>query len=102
MAATLPSNNGGAQFVVELGAHDPGNQPGALNRARVAPRRLAGRQFAAVLCLAVAAALVAGCSRTNQPSLDAPTASADEKRDAALTDAIRAGMQRGSIPGAIV
>src|SRR6185436_2495002 len=32
----------------------------------------------------------------------ASAASADEKRDAALTEAIRAGMQRASIPGAIV
>src|SRR5262249_54420560 len=65
----------------------------------------ARRRCSVVLGITAAAALLAGCSRTSPaPSItaDGAAASAGGKRDAALTEAIRAGMQRGSIPGAIV
>src|SRR5262249_30273435 len=77
----------------------PGNQREALGRAGAAPRQyLARRRCAVVSGLAGAAALLVGCSTTNPAS----SASAAEKRDAALTEAIRTGMQRTPIPGAIV
>src|SRR5215813_3742795 len=85
---------------------DPDNQREALSRAGAAPhRRLARRRCAAVLGFAAAAALLAGCSPAapvSSATADASAASAAEKRDAALTEVIRTGMQRASIPGAIV
>jgi D-alanyl-D-alanine carboxypeptidase len=53
---------------------------------------------AALLGFAAAAALLAGCSKVSPAS----AGSAAGKRDAALTEAIRTGMQRASIPGAVV
>src|SRR5262249_43759685 len=85
------------------GAHDmkrdPGKPPEAPSRSRAAPpRHLARRRCAVVLGCAAAAMLLVWCSKASPAS----AASAAEKRDAALTEAIRTGMQGASIPGAIV
>ena len=86
--------------------HDPGNQPETPSRSRAAPpRRLSRRRCAVVLGCAAAAALLVGCRKetpATSATADASAASAAEKRDAALTEVIRTGMQRASIPGAIV
>jgi D-alanyl-D-alanine carboxypeptidase len=85
---------------------DPGNQREVPNRFRAAPhQRLAPWRSVVVLGCAAVAALLAGCSKASPVSsttANASEASATEKQDAALTEAIRAGMQRASIPGAIV
>src|SRR5262245_13856103 len=85
---------------------DPGNQREAPNRFGVAPhQRLAPWRCVVVLGCAAVAALLAGCSNAGPASSGrgaAPEASATEKSDAALAEAIRSGMQRASIPGAIV
>src|SRR5262245_20095518 len=84
---------------------DPGNQPEAPSRSRAAPPRRLVRRCAVVLGCAAAAALLVGCSKARpatSATADASAASASEKRDAALTEAIRTSMQRASIPGAIV
>ena len=73
---------------------DLGNQRETLSRA--------------VLGFAAAAALLAGCNKASPASSPTPSAAADTsavsaaEKDAALTEAIRRGMQRASIPGAIV
>src|SRR5262245_2482926 len=86
--------------------HDPGNQPETPSRSRAAPpRRLSRRRCAVVLGCAAAAALLVGCRKetpATAATADASAASAAEKRDAALTEVIRTGMQHASIPGAIV
>ncbi|MBA4063458.1 MAG: D-alanyl-D-alanine carboxypeptidase [Isosphaera sp.] len=85
---------------------DPGNQQEVPNRPRAAPHQcLAPWRCVVVLGCAAAAVLLPGCSKANPTSpapAVAPEASDAEKRDAALTEAIRTGMQRASIPGAIV
>jgi len=86
--------------------HDPDNQPETPSRSRAAPhQRLAPWRCVVVLGCAAAAALLAGCSNAGPASSGtgaALEASTTEKRDAALAEAIRSGMQRASIPGAIV
>jgi len=83
----------------------PGNQREAANRLLAAPQqRLAPWQCVVVLGCTAAAALLAGCSKRGPASGTgaAPEVNAMEKRDAALDEAIRSGMKRASIPGAIV
>src|SRR4051794_26147822 len=79
---------------------DPDNQREALSRAGASRhQRLALWRCVVVLGCAVAAALLAGCSNADPASSGtgpALAASATEKRDAALDDAIRTGMQRAS------
>lgn len=60
-------------------------------------RGAARRWGATVLGFIVASALVAACSKASPATPDS-----DTNLDAALTEAIRAGMQRASVPGAIV
>src|SRR5262249_2975796 len=99
MVNGLPRNEGTPTRRANDMKRHPCNQREVLGRAGAAPRQcLAGRRCAVVLGFAAAAALLAGCSKTTPAS----SASATEKRDAALTEAIRTGMQRASIPGAIV
>jgi D-alanyl-D-alanine carboxypeptidase len=85
---------------------EPGTQPVAPNRFRAARHQcLAAWWDIVVLSCAAAATLLAGCSNAGPASSGAGAVletSATEKRDAALADAIRSGMQRASIPGAIV
>src|SRR5687767_13340679 len=60
--------------------------------------------LASVLAFTVAAALLTDCSKASPPpsaAAEASTGSAG-KSDAALDEAIRSGVQRASIPGAIV
>ena len=85
---------------------DPGKQREAPNRLRAAlHQRLAPWRRVVVLSCAAAAALLAGYSNAGPASSGtgaALEASATEKSDAALAEAIRSAMQRASIPGAIV
>ena len=85
---------------------DPGKQREAPNRFRAAlHQRLAPWRCVVVLSCAAAAALLAGYSNAGPASSGtgaALEASATEKSDAALAEAIRSAMQRASIPGAIV
>jgi len=85
---------------------DPGKQLEAPNRLRAAlHQRLAPWRCVVVLSCAAAAALLAGYSNAGPASSGtgaALEASATEKSDAALAEAIRSAMQRASIPGAIV
>src|SRR5262249_44746395 len=83
----------------------PGNQREAANRLLAAPQqRLAPWQCVVVLGCTAAAALLAGGSKRGPASGTgaAPEGNGLEKRDAALDEAIRSGMKRASIPGAIV
>src|SRR5262245_54508230 len=79
---------------------DADKQQEAPSRSRAARRRCA-----AVLGLVAAAAVLAGCGKAS-PAPSATTvataANAAENKDAALTEAIQKGIQRASIPGAIV
>ena len=85
---------------------DPGKQREAPNRFRAAlHQQLAPWRCVVVLSCAAAAALLAGYSNAGPASSGtgaALEASATEKSDAALAEAIRSAMQRASIPGAIV